>query len=315
MRGQGRWLATAALLGAAGLAMLALARARQPAPRELRVGPGLLHERVVAHAVVVPAGGVADVRAQVVGQVLSVRVREGERVEAGALLAEIDATELSSELLRRRAEQRALAAVAQGVSEGAREEERSAQQAELVAAQHDLELALDRQRRLDRLWRSAATSEASVEEARLVVERARARAEALRSRLRLLSGGRSSEIRAAQARTEAAGAATRLMRTELDRTRLRAPISGVVLARRIDPGDTITAAEVASAAPLFEIADPARTELRAEIEEEDAPRVAVELPAEVTLPGQQAAVAGVQVLHRRQEGAAAGGDDQLVIGG
>lgn len=56
--------------------------------------------------------------------------------------------------------------------------------------------------------------------------------------------------------------------------RITAPRRGVVLARRVEPGDRAVAAPHGAVAPLFEIADPARTELRVEVEEPDASRIA-----------------------------------------
>jgi multidrug efflux pump subunit AcrA (membrane-fusion protein) len=61
---------------------------------------------------------------------------------------------------------------------------------------------------------------------------------------------------------------------EADLGRLIAVSAGTVLAKRVDLGDVITAAAFASP-PLFEIADLSQTELRIEIEEADATKVAV----------------------------------------
>jgi biotin carboxyl carrier protein len=62
---------------------------------------------------------------------------------------------------------------------------------------------------------------------------------------------------------------------------ITAPIHGLVLARRLEVGDTVGAA----IEPAFEIADSARTELRMEIEEDDAPRVEVGLSVSARYPG------------------------------
>jgi cobalt-zinc-cadmium efflux system membrane fusion protein len=55
---------------------------------------------------------------------------------------------------------------------------------------------------------------------------------------------------------------------------LESPIAGVVLARHIEPGDTLNTI-VPPPLPLFELADPSRLELRIEIEERDVERVSL----------------------------------------
>lgn len=71
----------------------------------------------------------------------------------------------------------------------------------------------------------------------------------------------------------------------LSDSRIVAPVSGVLLARRVDPGDALSVASQGGTLALFEIADPTRTEVRAEIEERDAARVTKGLSAKLSLPG------------------------------
>jgi multidrug efflux pump subunit AcrA (membrane-fusion protein) len=67
--------------------------------------------------------------------------------------------------------------------------------------------------------------------------------------------------------------------------RLASPARGVVLARHAELGDYALAAAHGATAPLFELADPTQTELRVEVEEADAARLATKLPAEISAPG------------------------------
>src|SRR5262245_46080790 len=67
------------------------------------IAPGSLHDRVVARAVVEPVDGVAEIRPRAFGRVLRVVVREGDSVQAGDLLADIESSELEAELSRRTA--------------------------------------------------------------------------------------------------------------------------------------------------------------------------------------------------------------------
>jgi multidrug resistance efflux pump len=272
------------------------------------IGPGSLQDRVIARAVVMPIDGTAEVRGRVEGRVTRVLVREGDVVRAGDLLAEIEATDLQAELSRRQAEKSALAATARSVAEGARVEERRMLDAELAAARQELDLATSRARREESLRASGSGTEVAAEEARHAVDMGKARVDAAEQRLKLaVAGGRPVDVRAADAKVAAAEAAIDETRTGLDRTRLVAPISGVVLARRIDPGDTVSAAGAAT--PLFELADVSRTEVRIEVEEHDALRLNVGMEVTISLSGGRPAVARGRIerlaarLERRTIGA------------
>ncbi len=104
--------------------------ARRPTAR---VAPATLPERLIARAEVVPSDGVAEVRARAEGRVLRVLVREGDRVRAGQLLAEIEAESLQAEVQRRQAERSALDANAASVAAPARPDERALAEAEAAA--------------------------------------------------------------------------------------------------------------------------------------------------------------------------------------
>jgi multidrug efflux pump subunit AcrA (membrane-fusion protein) len=65
---------------------------------------------------------------------------------------------------------------------------------------------------------------------------------------------------------------------------IAAPADGVVLQRRVERGDTVPSASHGGLV-LFTIADPGKTELRVEVEEEDAERLAAGLAVTITAPG------------------------------
>ncbi len=252
-----------------------------------RVEAGVVDERVLARAVVEAADGVAKVRTRTDGRCKRVLVKFGDHVHAGDLLAEIEEDALQTEVSRRDAERRAAELAAQAITEGARPEERAVTAAEVGAAQREVALAEDRAGRQAKLVASGGTSESAAAEAQRGLEIARARQASLEAQLVLAkAGGRGSEVRAAQARAVAATAALQLAKGDLSRTRLVAPIDGVVLERRIDPGDTITGTATGGAPlPLFEIADLSRLEVRIEVEERDATRLVVGQEVVVTVEG------------------------------
>jgi multidrug resistance efflux pump len=69
----------------------------------------------------------------------------------------------------------------------------------------------------------------------------------------------------------------------LSRTRIAAPIGGVIMARSINPGDII--GSNVTSPTLFKIVDPKRVEVRVEIEDSLADRVELGQPIVFVLPG------------------------------
>jgi multidrug efflux pump subunit AcrA (membrane-fusion protein) len=265
----------------AGISVWAVGRVKA---KTALVDKGPVKGSIVALGIVKAEGGIADVHAQLQGRVLAVAVREGDRVTKGQLLAEIDSTEIQAVLSRLEAEQRAQGASASAVARGARHEERSAADAELRAAEAALALAEDRARRTERLRASGVEGEQAAFESQRQLDMARATVEQARAgRALAFSGGRAEDVSAARDRARAAQAAVTEAREKLQHSRVVAPISGVVLVRRIDEGDVVTAALGSEA--LFEIADPDHTEVALEIEEPDAMSVGEGQPVTLTEPG------------------------------
>jgi HlyD family secretion protein len=212
-------------------------------------------------------------------------VREGEHVEAGQLLAEIDSAEMKAVVARLAAERRAYGASATAIARGARPQERVGAEAEVRAAEHAFKLAEDRARRLSSLHASGAESDQAEFEGKSALDIARAQLEQARARRDLANaGGRAEDVSAARDKVAAADASVDEAQQRLERTRIVAPIAGVILSRHIDEGDTVTASPLAEQT-LFEIADPTRTEVLVEIEEPDATRIKEGLEVTLTMPG------------------------------
>ncbi|MEB2311762.1 MAG: efflux RND transporter periplasmic adaptor subunit [Sorangiineae bacterium] len=304
------WLKVTLVAGAIAGVSLGAVVIQRVAAQTVTVESGEVEQRVVARAVVVPIDGIAHVVARIDGKVSRVLVREGDLVKKGELLAELVADTASDELARREAEHRSLVMTERALAAGARPEERAALDAEVRAAEHELAAATDRRARDEKLLGSGAVTQEILDGSRRSEEIARARVDAARARRRLAGrGARAVDISAAKARADAAQATIDAARHELDWTRLESPMDGVVLERRIDEGDVIANARMGGTI-AFEIADPSRTELHAEVEEIDAMRIRAGLPVTITWPGGRGALGtgkltrvGAQ-LQRRTIGAA-----------
>jgi multidrug resistance efflux pump len=259
--------------------------------RTSEVAPGPVRETVVGAGVVNARSGIADVRARTDGRVLRVYVHEGDHVEAGQLLAEMDSAEMKAILARLSAERHATSVSATAVTRGARTQERALAEAELKAAEHALKLAEDRARRMEALHASGAESDQADFEVKSTVDIARAHVAQARARRDLTTaGGRAEDVAAARDRVTAADASLVEAQEHLDRTRIVAPIAGVILARHVDEGDTVSGSAL-GALTLFEVANAADTEVLVEIEEPDATRIKEGQDVAITMPGGRATLA------------------------
>jgi len=280
-------------LGAVGAAIaiaLVLAWAwRGSAPAAGQAAAPAEQARVVAQAQIVPIDGVIEVRPLAEGKVLRVLVHPGDRVAAQQLLAEIESDLPSAAVRQRRAELRSAAEHLALTREGPRPEEQAALAAAADAARHEAELARDRSQRQHELLAKGFVSEQSVIEVdhNLAAAEARAREAAMRAQAGV-AGGRAAEVQAAKEEVTSAGAALDQDEVVLSRTRVLAPIAGVIMARNINPGDVI--GTNITSPTLFRIVDPARIEVRLEVEELLAPRIAIGLPVRFALPGTQIVV-------------------------
>lgn len=272
---------TKILIGALLVGLLAGTSAwvsKRATAQTAKVTAGPVAPRVITRAIVVPTDGVAEVRARVDGKVSKVHVREGDQVEAGALLAEIDSEDLVAELARREAEHRAAIATAAAIVQGVRPQEIPALEAESAAARQASDLAIADLARKKKLVAQGALASDAVEVAERNAADASARRDLAKAKLAIArAGGRPDDVRAAKERVAAAAAAVDGAKAQLARCKVYAPIAGVILARRIDPGDTISIVNLPPA--LFDLADVSRTEVRVEVEEADAPLLEIGLAA------------------------------------
>lgn len=249
--------------GAAG----AGATSKLPAP-STPAGPGQAGlDTVVAPGIVEPWGGQVALSARESGWIARIAVKEGERVEAGQLLATLDDPAQRRAVELAAAELTVAAAELSRLDAGATPEERRQAQAELDGAAARSELARSAAARAARLHQQGAISDAEVER-----DSAEARAQgalADRSEARLQEvrlGARTEDRSAARGRVAAARARLGLAEAGLDRRRVFAPSAGTVLLSRFHAGEFYDV----GAGPLFLLGDLDRLQVRLEVDEIDA---------------------------------------------
>lgn len=249
MRAPKKWTIAAAAVLAVIVGFWGIAKLRGPVLPGYEVVSGPMVQNVVATGRVASPSRV-QVGAEIAGLVLERRVMEGDRVAPGDVLVTLRARDLEA---RRDEARAALAAL--------READRPDAEARLRQANADLARAERAHARRRELAGQQLVARESVEEAAQVEVAARAAAEQARLAFQSLSGGaREAQLRE---RLEAAEA-------ELSRAEIRASVPGVVLARLVEPGDTVVPGDV-----LLEIAADAPGELLLPLDEKNLSMLAV----------------------------------------
>lgn len=211
-------------------------------------------------------------------RVVAMYVEEGDAVEAGQLLAELDASRLEHVVLEAEANVAVQRAIVARFEHGSRPEEIERSRAELLAAQAELADAKATHERLEQLARSNAASKQREDDARAAHLSAQARLSAASENLRLaIEGPRSEDIDAARAKLRADENALELARHRLSDTRLHAPAAGTVVTRIVEPG-----AVVLPSSPAYTLALTDPVWVRTYISEQDLGRVFPGMKAEIT---------------------------------
>ena len=237
------------LVVVAGLAVWAgwtvLQSLRGPQLAGYQVAARPLVQTVVASGRVVAVSR-AQVGSPVTGVVLERRVREGDAVQPGDVLAVLRADDLQAAL------HEAEAAVAQALE----------QQATLREAEARLQQASREATRRRDLFKRQLIAREALEQALQAETIARSAAEQARLSLNSLSAGNPNEA-AARARAAAA-------RAQLAKTIIRAEVAGTVLTRNAEPGDLVQPGRV-----LFEIARAGATEVLVPLDEKNLEVLAI----------------------------------------
>jgi RND family efflux transporter MFP subunit len=236
----------------AGLAWFGLARSAPPSVRTAvaRTAPrGPATGSVLDASGYVTARRQATVSAKITGKVTEVLIEEGMRVQEGAVLARLDDTEATAQLALARAQLTAA----------------RSQQAEIRAQLEQAERDHERQAELYRRQLVAAQA----------LDAAVAQRDMLRARL----ASTAEQIRVAEE-------SVRVAQVQLDNTVIRAPFSGVVVAKAAQPGEMISPISAGGGftrTGIGTIVDMDSLEIQVDVNEAYINRVTPEQPVEATL--------------------------------
>ena len=212
-----------------------------------KVTRGNLQERVTATGTLNPKNYV-DVGAQISGQLVNLHVEVGSEVEAGQLLAEIDARVLEANVAASRAQLRA-------------------QAAQLRDRKAQLKLAGQHFERQKMLRKDEAVTEETVQQAEASFISSQAQVEQLEAQIEQ----NQSSLAADEANLEYA--------------RILAPISGTVVSINARQGQTLNANQQAPL--ILQIADLSKMRVETQVSEADISRLNVGMPVYFTTLGSQ----------------------------
>lgn len=240
-------------------------------------------------------------------RVESVLVDEGDFVEKGAVLAELDSAMIREQIAQQEARLRASEANAARAANPVREQDTSAAQAtlsqaqaqiaqeeaNLVQARSALSFAQTSYDRYQGLFNEGATTRQEVENKQADLERSRSlvraaeervraaqfAAEGARQRLDLSqAGGRVEDVIVAESNADEIRTVIRQLEIQLAQTAVRAPMSGLVLKRSTHLGDITT-----PGAAMFQMAGQGQLELWADVPQDDLPSMAPGTPVSVSV--------------------------------
>lgn len=244
-----------------------------------------------------------EIRPRLSEAVIEVLVEDGDWVGEGDLLVRLDPDRFEAERKLAAAELRRAEADLRKLRNGARESEVDELRGLRDAALADLEGAEKSYARILRLEQGRAASGQTVDDHAARLKSARAAVEVAAARLTTIaSPPRAEEVDAAEAVRDAARSRLELTEVAIARTEIRAPTDGQVLLVNARAGE-LTRPDQPE--PLIHFADTSRIRVRAEVDEFDALRVAVGLPAIVrcdSMPGKRVAGDVVRVgprVHRK----------------
>ena len=198
---------------------------------------------------------------KIMGTVISFRAREGDKVNAGQALVEIDNRDAGAQLLKADA---GLRQAQEGLAEA--EQAINAAKSAQAAAEANKRLADSTYARYQALFERKSVSPQEFDEAKAKREMAEAEARRTVDTLKMLAAKRQQALaQIDQARAEVANA-----QVFVSYARIVSPISGVVVAKHTEVGSTAT-----PGAPLLTIEDGSRYRLEVAVEESQLGKIRV----------------------------------------
>ncbi|HWR44545.1 HlyD family secretion protein [Sporomusa sp.] len=214
---------------------------------------------------------IVNVSTKVPGQVEEILVKEGDHVEAGQIIANIDSVSLQIQVEQAQANLASAQAKFASLQAGNRPQQVAQSQASVEQAVANLDNARKNYERAASLYEDGAMSAQQRDSAQTALKVAQAQYDAAAEGLSLVSEGATEQDRQfAEAQMAQAAAALKNAQLQLNNSVIKAPISGTIAKASIDPGEMVSVGQT-----LFSITNPADAWVEVNIEETDIGKVQI----------------------------------------
>lgn len=220
-----------------------------------------------------------NVSSKVAGELISIKVEEGEKVSVGDTLALIDATEYMLQYQQALAAERVAEAQYLLLSRGTRKEDIKQAEENLKQAEANYKNAKDDYERIQNLFKTGSISTKQLEDLRTRYEIAEAQLNSAQQFLEKLKvGARQEEIDAAKARYEQASAQTKLLKKKVEDCTVVSPTSGYITKKIVEQGELVT-----FGSPLFRISNLDELYVMVYLPETELPKLKLGKNAEIKI--------------------------------
>ncbi len=210
--------------------------------------------------------------------------REGDRVEAGQKLIEIDREVYRAEVKAAEAALAIAQAKLDDLKAGSRPEEIDKARQAVREAEQSAEFEQADMKRVVQLVEKGILASEELERARVKLVAAEAKLKSARRQLEMLEEGfRPTEIAVQEAVVKQAAAQLKLAQARLNECVITAPFTGIITRVYVRKGDMAFMPKAATAAPLLEMADLSSLVVRCAVPEANASKVAPGMKGQVRL--------------------------------
>lgn len=230
----------------------------------------------------------ANLSFQVSGRVVAVNAQEGQSVVKDQVIAELDRAEFQSRYdqakanLDRTIKTKQQLEIILRISKNTLPQEVARAAANVESAQDTMQDAEKNYKRYAELFRKGTVTEKERDAVKLVYDVAKSRLTEAQSALKLAQGNLAKieaagqDIETSATQIDLARAALAQAAIQLDYTKLRSPVDGMVISRNIEPGETITPGR-----EVMTISDLSRVDLKIFVDETQIGKVKPGQKAEV----------------------------------
>ena len=219
------------------------------------------------------------VSSKVSGQIEKIFYDEGQFVNKGDTVMQIDHETLQLQLDQAKAGVEAARAQLNLLRNGARKEDISQAEETVKQAQVNFNLAKRDKERMDNLYQSNSVSQNQYDNANAKFELTRAQLKSAEENLNKLKHfARPEEIQQAEANLDRQISVVKLLKKSINDSYVQSPINGVIVDKFFEKGETVT-----QMSSLFKVSDLRTVDLKIYVSEEELGKVKLEQTADVSV--------------------------------